>query len=235
MVKLPSADIVEFCTFAVDLERSMTMINTHTLGILDDEPLILAALNSELSNFYDIRFSCLREKDFLEQLKKDQPELVLLDILLGDSNGVETACYLRETYPDIKILVLSIDTRRETFRRLLEIGIDGFVSKKASTSEIVHAVDVVIRGEKYYGKDSFRLIKDIQTSMLEGHEPVLTQLEVDLLYACCEGKSSADIGEALHMSSRTVEAHKSTLFVKLAVNSTAELIVKAIQRGIVTL
>jgi len=100
---------------------------------------------------------------------------------------------------------------------------------------VVHAVDVVIRGEKYFGKDVSRLIKEIQMSMLDGKEPTLSKVEVDILYACCEGKNTAEIGTALGISPRTVEAHKNRLFVKLGVDSTTELIVKAIKLGIITI
>lgn len=207
----------------------------YSLGILDDEPLILAALTSELSPFFSIKYTATNSRAFYENLKTQTPDLVLLDIMLDGDNGISVAQSIRENFPNVKILVLSIDNRRETFRRLLEVGVEGFVSKKAQVAEVVHAIDVILCGNKYYGRDSYSLIRDIQISMMEGKEPMLTQLEMDLLYACCEGKSSAEIGKAMHMSPRTVEAHKSTIFVKLGVNSTIELVVKAIQIGIVTL
>lgn len=235
MVILPSANIKKICTFAAENKKSATMNELRTLAILDDQPLILAALKNDLSSFYDIRIVTSSVSEFLLQIENEQPDLVLLDILLGSQSGVEVAKVLRNKYPNVKILVLSIDARRETFRKLLEIGIDGFVSKKAPTTEVVHAVDVVIRGEKYYGKDVSRLIREIQISMASGNEPSLTRLEIDILYACCEGKNSFEIGQALKMSHRTVEAHKSSLFVKLGVSSTTELIVNAIKQGIITL
>lgn len=211
------------------------MVGCYTLAILDDEPLILAALKAELAAFFDVRFAVTTETDFYLNLTKEVPDLVLLDILLSDNhNGVDVVRVLREKYPQVKILVLSIDNRRETFRRLLDLGIDGFVSKKASPTEVVHAIDTILSGQKYYGKDISRLIREIQTAMLSGAEPILTQREVDILYACCEGKSSAEIGKVLHMSPRTVEAHKQTLFFKLAVDNTTELIVTAIRQGIIS-
>lgn len=211
------------------------MVGTHTLAILDDEPLILSALKAELAPFFDVQIAVTDSKEFFLNIAKATPELVLLDILLSDNqSGVDVVRIMREKYPEVKILVLSIDNRRETFRRLLDLGIDGFVSKKASPTEVVHAIDTILSGNKYYGKDISRLVREIQTSMLSGSEPVLTQREVDILYACCEGKSSAEIGQVLHMSPRTVEAHKQTLFFKLAVDNTTELIVTAIRQGIIT-
>lgn len=211
------------------------MTENHSLAILDDEPLILAALKAELAAVFDIRFAVTTDTEFYQSLTKEIPDLVLLDILLNDNkSGVDVVRVLREKYPQVKILILSIDNRRETFRRLLDLGIDGFVSKKASPTEVVHAIDTILSGKKYYGKDVSRLVREIQTSMLSGAEPILTQREVDILYACCEGKSSTEIGQALHMSPRTVEAHKQTLFFKLAVDNTTELIVTAIRQGIIT-
>jgi len=235
MVILPSPNIINFCTFAAENKNSTTMNEIRSLAILDDEPLILAALKNDLAQYYNIAFAAKTPTEFLINIEKSQPDLVLLDIILGTASGVDIARVLREKYPQVKILVLSIDERRETFRQLLNIGIDGFVSKKAPTTEVVHAVDVVIRGEKFFGKDVARLIKEIEISMLSGKEPELTSIEVDILYACCEGMSSAEIGQALGMSSRTVEAHKNTLFVKLGVDSTTELIVTAIKQGIITI
>ncbi len=235
MVILPSANIKKMCNFGAENKNSASMNTLRTIAILDDQPLVLAALRNDLSAFYDIRFEARSMSEFMVAIDKDQPDLVLLDILLGSQSGVEVAQIVKKKYPNVKILMLSIDTRRETFRKLLDIGVDGFVSKKAPTTEVVHAVDVVIRGEKYYGKDVSRLIREIQISMASGNEPSLTRLEIDILYACCEGMNSAQIGQMLKMSPRTVEAHKNTLFVKLGVSSTTELIVKAIRQGIITI
>jgi len=211
------------------------MEGLRSIAILDDEPLIIAALKNDLANYYNILCVAKTVQDFFINVEKNQPDLVLLDILLGKSSGIDVARILREKYPKIKILVLSIDNRRETFRQLLTIGIDGFISKNSPTTEVVHAVDVVIRGEKYYGKDVSRLINEIQTSMLSGKEPQMSKIEVDILYACCEGKNSSEIGTAMGISPSTVESHKSSLFVKLGVDSTIELIVKAIKLGIITI
>lgn len=236
IVKLPSRDVKKITTFAVQSTKTTTMVGNHALAILDDEPLILAALKAELMPFFDVRFAVTTDTEFFQNLTKTVPNLVLLDILLSDNkSGVDVVSALRAKYPQVKILVLSIDNRRETFRRLLDLGIDGFVSKKASPTEVVHAIDTILSGNKYYGKDIRRLVMEIQTSMLSGSEPMLTQREVDILYACCEGKSSAEIGRVLHISPRTVEAHKQTLFSKLAVDNTTELIVTAIRLGIITI
>lgn len=234
IVKLPSEKIKKSIIFVDEYKKQTTMVESHTLAILDDEPLILSALKAELAAFFDIQFAVTTDTEFFQNLTKGVPDLVLLDILLSDNkSGVDVVSALRAKFPQVKILVLSIDNRRETFRRLLDLGIDGFVSKKASPTEVVHAIDTILSGNKYYGKDIRRLVMEIQTSMLSGSEPVLTQREVDILYACCEGKNSTDIGKALHMSPRTVEAHKQTLFSKLAVDNTTELIVTAIRLGII--
>lgn len=211
------------------------MSQKHTIAILDDEPLILAALQGELSCEYDILYANLTASEFQANIADKEPDLVLLDLLLGDGNGVDVVRWLRQNHPNIRILILSIDSRRESFRQLLHVGIDGFLSKKSSTEEIRKAIQAILQGKKYYGKDSLRLINDVQRAILEGKEPVLTQLEVDILYASCEGKSTKEIGAAMKMSPRTVESHKQTLFVKLGVDSTPELIVKAIQQGIISI
>lgn len=234
IVKLPSEEIKNITTFVARSTKTTTMVENHTLAILDDEPLILAALKAELADFFDVQFAVTTDTEFYQNLALNVPEMVLLDILLSDNkSGVDVVRTLRARYPEVKILVLSIDNRRETFRRLLDLGIDGFVSKKASPTEVVHAIDTILSGKKYYGKDISRLVREIQTSMLAGSEPVLTQREVDILYACCEGKNSVEIGQVLHLSPRTVEAHKQTLFLKLAVDNTTELIVTAIRQGII--
>lgn len=206
-----------------------------TIGIVDDEPLILAALRSELAVDYDVLFAVQTEAECRDELRQHHPDLLILDILLGDSSGVDIARAVRQLYPRTRILVLTIDSRRETIRRLLEIGIDGFVSKKATMPEIRTAVDRVMSGETYYGKDTLRLVRGILLSIQDGGEPTITPREVELLQACCSGKNAVAIGEMLHISPRTVEVYKSKLFVKLGVENTTELVIKAIQLGIVSL
>ena len=106
---------------------------------------------------------------------------------MPDSNGVDVAERLRNEYPDIKIIVLSIDNREFTLMQLLKIGMDGFVSKSSPLSEIPLAIDSVANDVPFYGRDIAILIRDITDAKLNNRNiAALSKREIEIIKACCD-------------------------------------------------
>jgi len=159
-------------------------------------------------------------------------DLVLLDIILPDGSGVDIAKYLKEYKPNIKILVLSIDTSEETLLQLLDIGINGFISKNCQPKELISAIYSVMSGLDYYGKDIAALINDVKVASMQ-QDDIFTKREMEIVKLCAEGYFVQQIADMLHISNRTVEAHKNNIFKKLGFNSSAELVTYAFRHGLV--
>ena len=168
------------------------------IAILDDHELIRVGIAGTLqSTPHTITISVPTAVQLFEALEAGTPcDIVLLDILMPDVNGVEVAERLRNEYPDIKIIVLSIDNREFTLMQLLKIGMDGFVSKSSPLSDIPLAIDSVANGVPFYGRDIAILIRDITDAKLNNKNIAsLSKREIEIIKACCDGLMGKEIAD----------------------------------------
>jgi DNA-binding NarL/FixJ family response regulator len=169
-------------------------------------------------------------KNQLKQLQ--EVDVVLLDLLLPDGNGSEVVQFLQHRGSDIKVLVISANTNKETILHLVDMGIMGFISKYADIPTLVAAIHSVYNGIEYFGQDVSEIIHAVSTAK-EHAEDLFTDRELEIVRLCANGLSVKQIAEALSISSRTVETHKNNIFKKLGFNSTGELISWVFEHGIV--
>jgi len=206
------------------------------IAILDDHELIRVGVAGTLqSTPHSVTISVSTAAQLFEALEAGTPcDIVLLDILMPDTNGVEVAERLRRGYPDIKIIVLSIDNREFTLIQLLKIGMDGFVSKSSPLSEIPLAIDSVANGVPFYGRDISILIRDITDAKLNNKNiAALSKREIEIIKACCDGLMGKEIADKFHISLRAVNSHKTNIFNKLGLSSSVEMVRFAIEHGII--
>ena len=206
------------------------------IGILDDHELIRVGIASTLkSTSHSITISVATADKLFEALQAGTPcDILLLDILMPDTNGVDVAQRLRQEYPDIKIIVLSIDNREYTLMQLLQIGMDGFVSKSSPLSEVPQAIESVANGVPYYGRDIAILIRDITDAKLNNKNiAALSKRELEIIKACCDGLMGKEIADKFCISLRAVNSHKTNIFNKLGISSSVEHVRFAIEHGII--
>lgn len=206
------------------------------IGILDDHELIRVGIASTLQPTpHTITISVATADKLFEALKAGTPcDILLLDIFMPDTNGVDVAQRLRQEYPDIKIIVLSIDNREYTLMQLLQIGMDGFVSKSSPLSEVPQAIDSVAHDVPYYGRDIAILIRDITDAKLNNKNiAALSKRELEIIKACCDGLMGKEIADKFCISLRAVNSHKTNIFNKLGISSSVELVRFAIEHGII--
>lgn len=169
-------------------------------------------------------------------LRTLHPDLIFLDIILPDMTGIDIARRLRASFPEIKILILSAENTADTIKDLLQIGIDGFISKRRCNSvELDKAVRVIMDGENYFGRDISTLMCSITAAKRKASykEPEFTEREAEVIRLAYEGLSAKQIAEMMGISHRTVDTHKRHIFKKLGINNTYEMIQYAIKCGII--
>lgn len=206
------------------------------IGILDDHELIRVGVAGVLHDTpHTITISAACAEDWFASLEQNTPcDLLLLDILMPGTNGFEVAKRMRTEYPDIKIIVLSVDTKEYVITRLMQIGIDGFISKNGPLEEIKLAIDSVAEGVPFYGRDLAVLVRDIVDAQLNKKaSALLTKRELEIIEACCNGLLGKEIAEKFHISLRAVNSHKTNIFNKLGLNSSVEMVRFAIEHGII--
>jgi len=171
-------------------------------------------------------------------LEKTPCDLVLLDVNLPDMSGIEIACCLRREKPDIKILVISCESNCETVYSLIELGVEGFISKQAGdVNEIVKAVTSIMDGYEYYGNDISTIIYQVYVSK-KGTAKIVrefTTREKDIIELCSKGLLAKEIANRLNISVSTVQNHKFNIFRKLNINNTVEMVQYAVKHKIIRL
>lgn len=206
------------------------------IALLDDHDLIRLGLRSILSQTpHQITIDVASADALFEQLQGGTPcDLILLDILMPGTNGVEVAQRLRAEYPDIKIIIVSMETKEYTIIQLMQIGIDGFISKNGPMEEVRDAINSVEEGVPYYGRDLALLVRDIVDARLDKKSSaLLTKRELEIIEACCSGMLGKEIADKFNISLRAVNSHKTNIFNKLGLSSSVEMVRFALEHGII--
>lgn len=175
----------------------------------------------------------------VEELK---PDLVIMDVRMPVLSGVEATRYIRQSSPDVHVLVLTAHDDDEYVFSLLQAGASGYLLKTAPVSELIKAIRRVKAGESPLDpviakKVIFSLSKESEKpSKNEEKSPQrLTPREIDVLQMLVVGSNNRDIAQTLYISERTVQSHLTNIFAKLNVSSRLEAVLTAIRMGWVTL
>jgi len=206
------------------------------IGILDDHELIRVGVIGVLHDTpHSVTISVACAEDLFAALEQGTPcDLLLLDILMPGTNGFEVAKRMRTEYPEIKIIVLSVDTKEYVITQLMQIGIDGFISKNGPLEEVNMAIDTVNEGVPFYGRDLAVLMRDIVDAQLnKKSSALLTKRELEIIEACCAGLLGKEIADKFHISLRAVNSHKTNIFNKLGISSSVEMVRFALEHGII--
>ena len=206
------------------------------IALLDDHDLIRAGIRSALNGLpHQVTIDVGTADDFFDRLSDGVPcDLVLLDVLMPGTSGIEVAQRLRAEYPDIKIIIVSVDTKEYIINQLMQIGIDGFISKNGPLEEVRSAVSSVEEGVPYYGRDLAVLVRDIVDARIDKKSSaLLTKRELEIIEACCSGLMGKEIADKFHISLRAVNSHKTNIFNKLGLSSSVEMVRFALEHGIV--
>ena len=212
-----------------------------TLLLVDDHPLVREGLRSCLvqQKTFDIVGEAIDGQEALREAKSLLPEIILLDINMPGMNGLETARLLKKTVPKSKILILTMHDSKEYISRMVSTGVQGYVLKDSSPSELIAAIEAVHRGEKYFSqKISQTVVNDyakIVRSKGKKGSVELSRRESEVLALIAEGMGNKEIAGRLFVSVRTVETHRERIIRKLDIHTIAGLTRYALTKGIVKL
>jgi two-component system response regulator NreC len=164
-----------------------------------------------------------------------QPDLVLMDISMPGTGGIEALQYFSRQLPGTKVLMLTVHEDEELLKAAVQAGASGYVVKRAAESELISAINSVIQGNIYIHPAMTRaLLKDLipVRAARKTSEVTLTHREMEVLALIARGYTNSQIGERLSISVRTVEGHRANLMAKLDLHSRVELVEFAEQHGL---
>lgn len=209
------------------------------VAIVDDHKMFRQGVESMLNEHDDVSLSwgAKDSEETLENLAKEVPDVILMDITLGDESGITLTKTILESYPGIKILGLSMHKEDNYIVNLLEAGAKGYLLKDAGSDEMVRAIKKVYEGDTYYSSHVTNvLIKHVTQGTIpseKGDEVKLTNREIEILTLIAEENSNPEIAEQLFISIRTVDTHRRNLLDKLQAKNTAGLVRYALKHGLV--
>jgi DNA-binding NarL/FixJ family response regulator len=202
--------------------------------IVDDHPVVIEGIHSLLKNEKDIEWAghAMNAQSCLGYFVNNTAHVVLMDINLPDTNGVELCAIMKEKYPGIMILGLSTFNQGLYIKKMMENGASGYILKNASREELLTAIHAVHDGSIYFSGEVSQALKEYQrTSKTE--LPVLSRREKEILALIAEGYTNPQIAEKLFVSPFTVDTHRRNLLTKLDVKNTATLIRFAVEHKLI--
>lgn len=168
------------------------------------------------------------------------PNIVIMDVSLPLLGGIEAAEAIIEKRPEIKILFLSMHSRKEYIIKAMETGASGYLIKNSASDEVIKAIKTIMNDEIYMNSDVSKLILEdyIKVGLQKKRtdlQGTLTDREKEILNLLVEGFSNKEIADMLSISKNTVANHRAAVMRKLHVNKAAQLVRKAVNEGLATL
>ena len=207
--------------------------------IVDDHELFRLGVRTTIENRHpDLRIVGEAESgaELFALLAEVDADILLLDIGLPDMSGIEIARRLKSERPAMKILAISAENTSPVVQAMVEIGIQGFISKRhGGIDAFDEAIRSIMQGVDYYGTDISEIIYCIYIAKKKTAEAmsVFTKQEMRIIELCREGLPAKLIADRLGISISTVNNHKNNIFRKLGISNTMEMVQYAMKNGII--
>jgi len=172
-------------------------------------------------------------QELIRIAKELQPEVAVLDIGMPILNGLVAAQELKRVCPETKSVLLTRHDEDPYVVEALRAGVRGYVLKNQAGTDLVHAIQLVCRGQVYLSPGIPRVVVDAYLSKSNLPDDPLSSREHEVLQLIAEGKSTKDVAALLGISVKTAESHRSRLMQKLDIHETASLVRYAVRRGLV--
>ena len=206
--------------------------------IADDHAIVRAGLRSLIHD--EIGLELVGEAaggyEAIDLVQKNRPDVLVLDISMPDLDGISVTRKLKPDFPELHILILTLHEDEALVKEAIKAGASGYILKRAAETELISAIQVVLRGDMYIDPAMLRaLFSEPCADSTQQNLPVetLTPRETEILKLIVEGYTNRQISEQLTISIRTVEGHRGNISDKLGLHSRLELVRYARQHGII--
>lgn len=209
--------------------------------LADDHKLMREGLKAILENdkSFEVVAQASNGRQVISLAEKIRPDVIIMDISMPDTNGIESTKRILTDHPKIKIIALSMHTDKRTIREMLKAGAKGYLPKDCARDELNQAVKSVVRNKVYLSPE---IAENVTEGFIYGSEPdgttartILSPRELEVLQLLAEGNSTKELAYQLHISIKTVETHRKNISVKLGIHSVAELTKYAVREGLTSI
>lgn len=178
-------------------------------------------------------------REAVQQAVELRPDVAVLDIGMPLLNGIEATRQILRRVPDTRVLVVSMHAQEAYIVQALQAGARGYLLKDSAAKDLIRGIAVVAGGKSFFSPTVAKVMLDDYVRRLSEQGIVdrydaLSEREHEILQLVAEGRSSKDIADLLSVSPTTVETHRAHIMQKLDLHSTAEVVLYAVRRGVIT-
>lgn len=209
--------------------------------LADDHTLMRQGLRHILESHadFDIIAEASSGIEAVESARQHKPDVAIVDVGMKELNGIEATAQILKHSPHTAVLILSMYSDERYVVRGIKAGARGYVLKNSAGEELIQAIQTVNKGMAYFSPGVARIFQDGFARLKDAREvgdrfDLLTDRERQVYQLLAEGNSNKDIANRLNLSLHTVETHRWRIMEKLDLHSTAELVLSAVRRGLVT-
>jgi DNA-binding NarL/FixJ family response regulator len=221
---------------------NVTATRPYRVLVADDHALMRRGIRAIIASQPGIEVCCEASTglEAMRQVRKEKPDLVLLDLTMPEMNGLEVTRAIREEFPETHILVLTIHFSEELARQVFRAGALGYVLKSDPESDLMAAIDHVRHRKPFF---TSQLAASMMQSFVQSDKEgvvsdeclPLTPREIEVVQLLAEGNSNKAVADALSVSTRTVESHRNHIMHKMNFASFSELVKFAVRHNLVEL
>lgn len=212
------------------------------VALCEDDNIVLEGLISLLETVPDIKIvgTCKDSKSLELLLQKTEIDLLITDLSMPGVNGLKLLKAVRKNYPKLLIIVLTMFTQPALVKKVMKLGIKGFLSKHATKHELIHCINMVINGREYVQK-SLSSVSPVNAFQYSGDNVALSDFvdsyglsrrEMQVFLYMAKGKSTEEIAKKLDIAEETVASHRKAIYAKTGRKNIAEITLVAIKNGL---
>ena len=210
--------------------------------LTDDHKLIRDGIKSMLENTVDIEVigSVSSGEESINATRQNRPDVILMDIMMHGMTGIEATRWVKEFDPTIKIVLVTMEISKEYVSAGIKSGVDGYLPKDVDKETLLEAVRTVHAGGRFFNDAIMKLVFEdfYSNEKLKSTDKKLpndlTKREHEILGLVASGRTNKEVAEALFISIKTVETHKTHILDKLGLKNTTALIKYAIKNNIIS-
>lgn len=205
--------------------------------IVDDHELVAEGISNLFKHLSDFELTGIysNPNEALTKIEILKPDLVITDLDMPGLNGLELIEKINSQKKP-KYILLTMHLDRNTVKKAIKLGVEGYILKNADTNEFLHCIHTVMKGHNYFTPKSMEILIDkgieVKSTGLKKIQ-LLTERELEILNLVVQGLSTNEISEKLFIARRTTETHRKSIMSKLGVNNVAGMVRIAMQEGLV--
>jgi len=209
--------------------------------IADDHGIVRKGLRLQVEQIdsFEVVGEAADGRDALRMAEELVPDVVIMDIAMPNLNGIQATAQMVKKNPQIGVIMLSMFSDETYLTRALSAGAKGYLLKDSADADLHNALLAVAQGKPFFSADITKTLledymRQLQQRGLEDSYDLLTEREKEILQLLAEGKSNKDIASMLNLSVNTVETHRTRIMQKLNLHSTAEIVLYAVRKRIIS-